>query len=327
MAWQDHPAYTQELVGPIDWLYDTWVQGPTTDPVVAFSLQPEQLNNKLLVKIKDQSINLAQAYAERAQTSSLIYTSAKRIATAAFMLRKGNWVEASRHLGYSPTRREREHLKRAVLLGSKNQRKILADSWVELQYGWKPLLSDVQGAALMLAKNAVEGKLIESARVQKEYLKKASNKAIYKNYYSQIQTTLTRSATLTELVKMKVWYSIDSPLAHTFAQSGILDPLVLGWELLPWSFVVDWFLPVGNWLNSFNATVGLTFLTGYQSKEYEYLVLYENDKGHYLRSEQSYIRTPLTAFPSPTLPRPKNPVSSEHIANAMALLQQAFFRR
>jgi hypothetical protein len=34
---------------------------------------------------------------------------------------------------------------------------------------------------------------------------------------------------------------------------------------MPFSFVVDWILPIGDWLNSLTAPLGLTFLKGYRT--------------------------------------------------------------
>jgi hypothetical protein len=42
-----------------------------------------------------------------------------------------------------------------------------------------------------------------------------------------------------------------------------LDPLSVAWELLPWSFVVDWFIPIGSYLDLVNQVPSLKgrFLT------------------------------------------------------------------
>jgi len=41
---------------------------------------------------------------------------------------------------------------------------------------------------------------------------------------------------------------------------GLIDPQVWVWDSIPWSFVVDWWLPVGKFLSNFTASVGLTFV-------------------------------------------------------------------
>jgi hypothetical protein len=35
-------------------------------------------------------------------------------------------------------------------------------------------------------------------------------------------------------------------------QLGLLDPATVLWEIIPYSFVVDWFLPIGSYLDNLN---------------------------------------------------------------------------
>lgn len=41
---------------------------------------------------------------------------------------------------------------------------------------------------------------------------------------------------------------------------GLINPQQWVWDAVPWSFVVDWWLPVGKFLGNFTASVGLTFI-------------------------------------------------------------------
>lgn len=288
------------------------------------------VHTKLLLKIKDQSVNLAQAFAERGQTTNLFATTARRLATAAFMLRKGNWVDASRHLGYDLTRGQRRRLANNAILNSNDQRKLLANSWLELQYGWRPLVDDVFGSAEAIAKANIEGGLVLSKSVSlrpdpRVYTRqniKQINPAIYgiTEYVDGVRNVSAKTRT-------KVWYrSRSNTMTSTLADVGITNPAVLAWELLPYSFVVDWFLPVGNWLNTFDATVGHEFIAGYTATEYQYRDTMTGRHGYRVESSQTYTRTPLTGFPSAPIPSFKNPIGPEHVANAMALLQLAFLR-
>jgi hypothetical protein len=46
-------------------------------------------------------------------------------------------------------------------------------------------------------------------------------------------------------------------------QLGLTNPASMAWAALPYSFVVDWLLPVGTMLGALSAPVGLKFQTGY----------------------------------------------------------------
>jgi hypothetical protein len=128
----------------------------------------------------------------------------------------------------------------------------------------------------------------------------------------------------------------SAPLSN-LAKVGILNPLQLAWEVVPYSFVVDWFLPIGNWLGGLDAAAGLDFESGYQT------TLLKQDQSTIeslwwdrtsptparqvksvseFRKFAQMSRTTLTSFPSAPAPRFKNPLSMSHMASALALLKQ-----
>lgn len=43
-------------------------------------------------------------------------------------------------------------------------------------------------------------------------------------------------------------------------QLGLINPGTVAWEIVPFSFLVDWFIPVGAWLNSFTDILGYDVL-------------------------------------------------------------------
>ena len=63
-------------------------------------------------------------------------------------------------------------------------------------------------------------------------------------------------------VAYTIYYKLINTDAHNLAATGFSNPLNLGWELVPFSFVVDWFVGIGNYLSSLDATLGLAFEKG-----------------------------------------------------------------
>ena len=49
------------------------------------------------------------------------------------------------------------------------------------------------------------------------------------------------------------------------SQLGLTDPLGIAWELTRLSFVADWFVPIGAWLQARSADTGWTFVQGCSS--------------------------------------------------------------
>ena len=105
---------------------------------------------------------------------------------------------------------------------------------------------------------------------------------------------------------------------------------------MPYSFVVDWFLPIGNFLEALTAPVGVDFIDGAYSISFQ--GRYSN---HYrpaltvgpgwwhepvgeFRTDtefNSYYREKLNSFPTPGLYF-KSPFSTTHVTSAVALLRQ-----
>jgi hypothetical protein len=126
----------------------------------------------------------------------------------------------------------------------------------------------------------------------------------------------------------------DPSLAFS-SEIGLTNPAGLAWELLPYSFVVDWFIPIGGWLNGLTDTIGLGL--HYTSMTSTVNVKHTLDasvfstsnavsgsarstvlKGDYRQKER------LTTLSSRPLPQLKNPLNTYHALSGLALLRQAF---
>jgi hypothetical protein len=58
--------------------------------------------------------------------------------------------------------------------------------------------------------------------------------------------------------KVRIDARVDYEILDSFRGSGISNPALVAWELVPFSFVADWFVPVGDWLKQLDALLGLT---------------------------------------------------------------------
>ena len=140
-------------------------------------------------------------------------------------------------------------------------------------------------------------------------------------------------------VLVRLDYELESPLIATAAQVGMINPLEIVWERLPYSFVVDWFAPVGPWLNALTAASGWRFLAGTctVSRRLEQtgnFLKFQGDlpnvwsaggAASYVNRCFSISRTLYSSSPLPRFPGLKNPLSAQHLGNALALLSGAVF--
>lgn len=322
-------------------------QGPT-GIVLPFSgtqqaVARESVNTKLLSKVKNQKINLAQAFGERHQAVRMFEGTAKRVITCITSLRKGNFVGAAKALGVAPKRRMTKRFERTFgpqiseqmsrKLRRKEQSALVADGWLALQYGWLPLFKDLHGAVESIADSQLPPKAFMTVRARTKLESglghlSAGIKTIAGQARYEVSSVVRFSAT-------------GAPMTRPFTSLGITNPVAVAWELMPFSFVVDWFLPIGKFLETLDATNGVVFEGGAQTI-YQLIdgtasisqnVNTPGARGSYVKVSQYWVskekfvyvnRNKLNSFPTPILPSLKNPFSATHAANSMALLHKLF---
>lgn len=286
-------------------------------------------SNSLLTKLKNQSINLAQVVGERRQAIRMFTDTVNRVAHVISHLKKGDIIGAANFLNIRVGRSRRRRYNRQFSVSPADA---AANAWLELQYGWKPFFSDLYGACEQIAKKHSTVTFYTSSVRKRTVIPLESYQ---KTKSSGITTELAYTGTTMAEVRYSVTYVRPAGAPTLLKELGITNPLVLAWELLPFSFVVDWFLPIGNFLGTFDATVGLAFHSGYktvfqQGESQSFLnqtgtstsgITYNNayTSSH---TKVSCVRTPLTSFPTPMFPSFKNPLSLLHATNAVALLSQ-----
>nr|QDH87132.1 MAG: hypothetical protein H1Bulk28FD73_000004 [Leviviridae sp.] len=283
--------------------------------------------------------NLAQNFAQLNQTVSQIATSATAIRKSLFALKSGNIPGAINAL----VRMSDNH--RFQKKGSPSLKKSLANNWLALQYGWKPLLSDIEGSLQSLGNaklNAALGSsVIHSVTGSASANQETDTTIGHPNFPQYISGKTVK--TVETKTKYGIRYRVANPTLAFLQQTGWTNPLNLAWEILPFSFVADWFLPIGPFLESLTYAQGLDFISGYKVQfsrmRVESVVSMSSPIGTTTQqftccanySEQGILfdRTSISAFPSVTFPVPKMGINNSNggvarAQNAIALLVQAF---
>lgn len=298
-----------------------------------------KLASRLQTQIKSQKINVGVAAAELHKTCLTVSSAAKRIANAFVALKKGNAKHALNTLtGGGATGSGREIAR--VAEGRRGRNALpnsgsVAQDWLAMQYGWKPLLSDVYGGAEELART------ISGRPPACQVRSKATTSDFLSVEVPAINSTSppfrgNREISCTSFGVIE--YRITDQLASLAANTGVTNPLSIAWELLPYSFVVDWFLPVGTFLNNLDFDNGIEFSRGYMSHKTKaswrlkmvsgtYGTSDNNQTwsgGSYSADAPAFERDVLGSFPSLTVPQWRNPLSLQHVENALALLRTAF---
>lgn len=103
------------------------------------------------------------------------------------------------------------------------------------------------------------------------------------------------------------------------------NPLEIGWEMIPLSFVVDWFIPIGNWLSALDAYSGVSSVVGSVSTRTRVAVTGVKSPGDNVLTAGTmlYSRFERRAFSSPpplTIPQWSPHPSVKKLVTALSLL-------
>jgi len=282
------------------------------------------LINKALVKalnrLKDQEIHLGNFLAEGQQVVDLIGGTAKTIAKQV-----SSWRSRNPNKWGLVKQWQRGNL-------AKDLWHCIPNSWLQMQYGWIPLMSDVEGAANHLARLSLTQKPLIFSKGQ------AKNEEDVEKPVTARSGFASNSAIATWEMKQAVYvhlvYGLNSPALVQLSQLGLINPAEIVWEITRYSFVVDWFLPLGSWMSSLTANVGYDFVTGTLSRHTK--CGYKSSRVKttsadaqlvrppgYSGSTVNFVRTCYTSSPVPGL-YVKSPISLKHALNGISLLLQAF---
>jgi hypothetical protein len=207
-----------------------------------------EARNKAYDRFKDATRNQAGAdigtnLAERKQSMDMMTARLFQLGRFTQKLRRFDFVGAGRELGIT---------KRRVPRTLKRHAKAFSNNWLEFHFGWSPLFKDIGGAIETLNAGIPPFKVRGSATVR-------SSK--YSTYgFSSYGWPIAKYETWTTQ-KVQARYIADvyvsNPNLWLANQMGLINPASLAWELVPFSFVVDWVGNVGQYLSSFTDFAGL----------------------------------------------------------------------
>lgn len=207
------------------WQKASWVATPHSVPPNPWTDNDDiKLIDNLRTRIVGTDFNPSVFLAEGDKAIAMIFDIATRVGKAVRFARKGNFRAASR----------------AVFNGTGapiNDRKVLASNWLELQFGILPLLDDAYHAAQYLA-HQVEStpalRFSATRQIRGPGPVPAGSDLEFSDSFYYVRKHITAKLTAVDYAQL----------------SGLTDPRAAMWEVLPFSFVLDWFLPIQPFLQS-----------------------------------------------------------------------------
>lgn len=192
----------------------------------------------------DAQTQLAVDLAERHSTLDLLSSSFGRMAKAVRQVRQRRFSQAWRTL----VGKKRPP---PVPFGRVKWQRGTSDeaffnNWMELRYGWGPLMGSIQSFCDVLTK-PVKGADIRASGKATQHIEWFS-KGELRHVYDWVHRC-----------KMQATVSVSDPLLASLNQYGLVNWASVAYELVTLSFVLDWFVPVGKIIEDQTRFIGLSF--------------------------------------------------------------------
>lgn len=299
-----HYAYTAWRSGK----YNTITGGVVSSGLPSFGSSRAIVTNRLLDKIRDQEIDLGVSLGEYRETAAFICGTMTKVFKSFRSFRRGNVSEALR-----------------TLTGRKNDAwrdipGVASNAWLAYTYGLRPLVNDAYSAMKVLSKPdkaEVPIKTVRSSHRQECHLVTGYSTTTKDWVDYEINTS------------GQIQFVVTNPLIRTLDQLGLTNPLMVAWELVPFSFVVDWFLPVGKAIQGIVPPQGVRFVDGWVYHKARgktiHTTFYQGKPPWNTRSESREFekrREILSAFPRYRVIVPDLSLSKTQIGSGLALLFQ-----
>jgi hypothetical protein len=139
----------------------------------------------------------------------------------------------------------------------------ITNRWLEYRYGWTPLVMELQGALKALDKTR-KIKLRGTARGKASKVWRSEHSHNINPMFGAGQGPLGNCDLLFvqhETVECRAYAMFEiSQEFQTARDFGFTEVPLAMWELVPFSFIVDWFLPIGDWLEAVTPKLGVKIL-------------------------------------------------------------------
>lgn len=132
----------------------------------------------------------------------------------------------------------------------------LADSWLEVQYGWKPLLNDIDAGSLALHKYKV-GQPLRVKRVTASGSTEAASAPTLATQGSNLlllrtETSSSNNCTVVYRGAMRVEARDPRTMDPKLIGFDLSNWVPTAWELVPYSFLIDYFSNIGDIINGWS---------------------------------------------------------------------------
>lgn len=139
-----------------------------------------------------------------------------------------------------------------------------ANLFLEGTFGWLPLVTDIYQAIRVMTDDVPGGWISGVATEQKKI-------NVHSRYYPPNGSLLSFEGTLKFRVKQTCMVRVTNPNVWLANKLGVINPALVAWDLVPWSFVINWFANISQVLGSITDFAGVTISNASTTRKWEVL--------------------------------------------------------
>lgn len=248
---------------------------------------------------------LAVSFAERRQAMDMMTSRLLQLAAFTLALKRRQFNKCADILGVNRRRLKSMNLRKGAKSASSN--------YLEFHFGWSPLVGDI-GSAMDFLQQPVPPIQVTAFHRSKESGVLEVNPGAY--WY-------VRETDYTSSVRMSASVGVDNPNLWLANSLGFVNPATVLWELVPFSFVLDWFVNVSDFLSGFTDFYGLSLQDAYRTYTWRSTHTHTQYDGYKYWGKSALCERVLGTPPGPALKvRAPWTLSPRRGAAAAALLVQ-----
>lgn len=212
--------------------------------------------NALLAKIVNgaPSWDVSTDLAESKETVGLLRQSASKLINLASMVKRRDIVGIAKFFKVSTTKRGLKRLRRriypqrtlggyGVTVGS-----CMSNLWMSYRYGFMPMIYSMQDALIAFNASFAEGvSLTVQVTLSDQLYAETSVKTPGENGYLSTNKT---SRSCAGSFRKKAYFNYTDSMLERLIGNPIATVARTAWEVVPFSFVVDWFVGIGDYLDN-----------------------------------------------------------------------------
>lgn len=265
-----------------------------------------QAETECLIKIGNRKTDLGTALVESVKTLGMVAETSSSLFRAFIAFKRGNWGAIPGHLGMS---------RRDIIDGG------WANQFLKWKFGWLPLMDDIHGGIELLKQKLEPAQFIHAERTIHDNVTLPE----FQSYGGFRTSGSAKSRTTVRLTGR-----LSDVTLREMNQANVINPASVIWESVPFSFLIDWAMPIGNWLEGISATAGLDFVGGSLSHTAEGSASctlpkpdgWEGTETRWSSEFFSFERIAYGGWPKPLPYAVQNPFKIGRAATALSLFRQ-----